>query len=116
MITTAVKNVKICKNYVTVGLQEKSHKNVILHFENSDNLVLDLVGTPCECRDVGAVDIGDSEDEKPKMLGDTTLTVDCFGRTREKKIVPVIINCTEITTDMRRKLLINIIIVSKYKV
>ena len=126
VITTADKNVKIHQNSFTVGLQEKSQKNVILHFGNSDNLVLDSVGTPCKCGDVelvtkikpiktksGAVDIRDLEDEEPKMLGDTTLTIDCFGRTREKKIVPVIINCTEVTTDMRRKLLINIIIVTK---
>ena len=126
VITTAVKNVKICKNSVTVGLQEKGHKNVILNFEDSDNLVLDSVGTPCECGYIdlvtktkpkktksGAVDIGDLKDEKPKMLGDTTLTVDCFARTRGKKIVPVIINCTDMTTDTRRKLIINIIIVTE---
>ena len=99
VITTADKNVKIHQNSFTVGLQDISQNNVILHFGNSDNLVLDSVGTPCECGYIdlvtktkpkktksGAVDIGDSEDEKPKMLGDTTLTLDCFGRTRGKKL------------------------------
>ena len=75
-------------------IDENCHKNVSLHFgSKSEKFVLDSVGTPCECEVVrivakkkpiknksGILEIDDSDDEKPKMLADTTLKIECFGK------------------------------------